>query len=432
MEKPFFKVLHRSKKSKARLGEIATSHGIIQTPAFVPVATKGTLKTIPPHYLKELGVQVAFVNTYHLVNHPGADIIARTGGIHQFSKLDISLMSDSGGFQVFSLAKSKIEKQKSAAQIGIQKHQVKKAEIRGEEEPLIVKISDDGVLFRSTYDGKLLEFTPEKSIAYQMEIGADIMMAFDECTPYPSTYAYANKAMIRTHNWLKRCMEEFKIQQAKFKKKIKNSKFENCKFIGKRESDIESYPRYLYGVIQGGTYEALRKESAQFVASQATDGVAIGGVAVGEPKEEMRKEVKWVSAYLPENKPVHLLGVGQFDDILDTVGYGVDTFDCVEPTRMGRMGHIYQKPKIKHHNDILKIKNNFTEIDIQRAVYKNDLSPVDEACDCYVCRNFTKAYLHHLFKQKEILGYTLATYHNLFTFKFFFEKLREAIGRDEI
>ena len=361
----FFKNLYQSRKSKARLGEIKTSHGVIKTPAFVPVATKGTVKTMLPELLKNIKIQVAFVNTYHLVSHPGADIIEKAGGIHNYSRLDIPLMSDSGGFQVFSLARDR-----------------RRAGIRGEEKPLIVKISDDGVKFRSIYDGKLIEFTPEKSMEYQKKIGADIVMAFDECTYYPAGHNYTKKAMERTHNWLKRCRSK----------------------------------QYLYGIIQGGTFEDLRKKSAEFVTSQNTPGVAIGGVSVGESKKEIRQQVKWISDYLPMDRPVHLLGVGQFNDALDLVKHGIDTFDCVEPTRLARMGTIYQ--------------TKGSAVDIAKTIYQNNLEKLDSNCNCYVCKNFTKSYLFHLFKQKEILGYTLATYHNLFVMERFFEKIRERISKD--
>lgn len=366
----FFKNNYQSKKSKARIGEINTDHGVIRTPSFVPVATKGTLKTLTPQHIADIGVQAAFVNTYHLVTHPGVEVIEKAGGIHHFSGMNIPLMSDSGGFQVFSL---------------------RNAGVRGEENPIVVNISDDGVKFRSTFDGALLEFTPEKSMEYHAKIGADIVMAFDECTYYPATHEYAEKAMRRTHEWLKRCQAQ-----------------------------------HLYGIIQGGKYEDLRKESAEFVVSQNTDGVAIGGVSVGETKEEMREQVAWVAQYLPSDRPVHLLGIGQIDDIVDLVGHGIDTFDCVEPTRLARMGTLLT---IKNYE--LKMMNHGT-IDIYKTIYKSDLSRVDEGCECWVCEHFTKAYLHHLFKQKEILGYTLATYHNVFVMEKLFSIIRKMIEEDKI
>jgi len=293
---------------------------------------------------------------------------------------------------------------------------------RGEEEPFVIKISDDGVKFRSTFDGILIEFTPEKSMEFQRKIGADINMAFDECTYYPATHEYAEKAMKRTHEWLKRCI------------KYKN--------LPPTIYPLQSN-QYLYGVIQGGAFEDLRKKSAEFVVSQDTPGVAIGGVSVGETKGEMREQVKWVSDYLPKDRPVHLLGVGQIEDIIDLVKYGVDTFDCVEPTRLARMGTVYQFKNLMITNDELRIKkirnsqsvikksNNF-EVDIMKSIYKSDFSPVDVACECYVCKNFTKSYLHHLFKQREILGYTLATFHNLWVMEKLFGEIREAIGKNLI
>jgi queuine tRNA-ribosyltransferase len=376
-----FKVIKKSKKSKARLGEIETIHGKIETPAFVPVATKGTIKALPQKFFKEIGIQVAFVNTYHLVNHPGIKIIEEFGGIHKFANLEIPLMSDSGGFQVFSLANKK------------------RVKLRNDEEIINVKIEEDGVVFKSNFDGKEIEFTPEKSIDYQIKIGADIIMAFDECINYPTSYDYAKKATERTHRWLLKCINYF----------YKNRKDH----------------QYLYGIVQGSVFEDLRKESAKFVTQQNVDGIAIGGVSVGESKEEMRQVVKWISEYLPENKPVHLLGVGRIDDILDLVIYGIDTFDCAEPTRIARTGMIYQI----NRDDL---KNFLNIIDIQKSKYKNSQEKVDENCDCYVCQNFSKAYLYHLFKEKEILACVLSTYHNLYLIEKFFKNIREKIKRDEI
>ena len=443
--KNFFQVKYRSKKSQARLGEINLNGRKIKTPAFVPVATKGTLKALPPEFISKIGIQVAFVNTYHLVTHPGVELIRKAGGIHKFAKLNIPLMSDSGGFQVFSLARNQRE--------NVKLQKVRKASVRGEEEPLVVKISEDGVKFRSTYDGKLIEFTPEKSMEYQRMIGADINMAFDECTYYPATHEYAEKAMKRTHEWLKRCITEVRKRKMgmetgqedrkrKLDKKNPTSKFQLPNSLPNPFSNFQ----FLYGIIQGGTFEDLRKKSAEFVVSQNTPGVAIGGVSVGESKKEMRDQVKWAAPFLPVDRPVHLLGVGQFDDIIDLVKYGIDTFDCVEPTRLARVGKIYQSEWVLPRASLPPVLTSLRavgipssrathtlyEIDILKGIYKNDLSPVDEDCNCYVCQNFTKAYLHHLFKQKEILGYTLATYHNLWMMERFFDKIREAIEKDFI
>ena len=412
----FFKVLHKSShlhqgyggqaKSKARLGEIDSDHGNMKTPGFISAATKGTIKTLTPQQIKDIGIQGACVNTYHLVTHPGTDVIERAGGIQKYSGLNIFTMSDSGGFQVFSLAREQ-----------------RKANVRGEEQPLVVKISEDGVKFRSSFDGALIEFTPERSMEFQRQIGADINMAFDECTYYPSTHKYAEKAMERTHRWLERCI-----------------KYVGAQFIApKNKGLINQTPtrkQYLYGVIQGGTFEDLRKKSAEFVVSQNTPGVAIGGVSVGESKKEMRDQVKWVSKYLPNDRPVHLLGVGQIDDIIDLVKYGVDTFDCVEPTRLARMGTLYKisniKSQITNKYQIINNKIQNEEINITKTIYRNNFEKVDEDCNCYVCKNFTKSYLHHLFKQREILGYILATFHNLWVMEKLFERIREMISKDLI
>jgi len=402
----FYKVHHHSIKSRARLGEIKTAHGTIKTPAFVAVGTKGTVKSLLPELLEQIGTQLAFVNTYHLVTHPGPEIIAKAGGIHEFAHIDKQLMSDSGGFQVFSLAREKrIDTNKKP-----RLHEYSSLSDGGKA-PSLVKISEDGVKFRSVFDGTLIEFTPEKSMEYQRQIGADINMAFDECTYYPATHEYSEKAMERTHKWLTRCIT--------YRKSLK--------------PNVESHPQYLYGVIQGGTYEDLRVKSAKFVVAQNTPGVAIGGVSVGETKKEMRDQVRWVSSYLPDDRPVHLLGVGQIDDIIDLVGYGIDTFDCVEPTRIARMGSIYQmkNENIKNKNDILKLKN-IGKIDVLKGTYRYNLEKVDEGCDCYVCINYTKAYLHHLFKQRELLGYTLATYHNLWVMEKLMESIRDSIVEDVI
>jgi tRNA-guanine transglycosylase len=424
----FFKVLHRSKKSKARLGEIKTAHGVIKTPSFVAVGTKGTVKSILPGLLKEIGTQAAFVNTYHLLIHPGAEVIEKAGGIHRYAGLDLPLMSDSGGFQVFSLARNKmLRHQVFLAPVGppplrgASQVEKKLESQETQEKPAIVKISEDGVKFRSTFDGKVIELTPEKSIAYQKMIGADLLMAFDECIPYGVSYQYTKEATERTHRWLERSISEFKKSQAP-NSQAKPDHASRDKF------QTNNKKQCLYGIIQGGVFEDLRKESAKFVVAQNTDGVAIGGVSVGESKKEMRDQVGWVADYLPADRPVHLLGVGHFDDILDLVSCGIDTFDCVEPTRLARMGNLYQVKSEKFKVESLKIE----KIDIPKGIYREDFSKVDESCDCYVCRSFTKSYLHHLFKNRELLAYTLATYHNLWVMERFFEKVREVIAKDQV
>ncbi|MCH7604455.1 tRNA guanosine(34) transglycosylase Tgt [Patescibacteria group bacterium] len=377
---PFFRILKKSKKSKARTGIIQTKHGKISTPSFVPVATKGTLKTIPPRDLVDIGVQVAFVNTFHLTVHPGVDVIKKFGGIHKYSNLNIPLMSDSAGFQVFSLGQGKPKKA---------------VKTRDGEEVLLQRIDERGVKFRSPKDGKEMMFTPELSIKNQEKIGADMIMAFDECIYYGANYTYTKEATDRTHRWLKRCIKAHKKKD-----------------------------QYLYGIIQGGVFKDLRIGSAEFVVEQKIDGIAIGGVAIGETSKEIREQVRWVVPYLPGNKPVHLLGVGRVEDILDLVGEGIDTFDCVEPTRLARNGMVYHTTSLK-----LRGTKKVERIDLTKRRYVADKNPIQKGCRCYTCQNFSLAYLHHLFKEKELLGYYLTTYHNLYFFGELFKGIRKQISK---
>ena len=365
----FFRLLKQDKKSKARMGEIKTPHGVILTPAFVPVGSQATVKSLTPQDLEEIGVQVFFANTYHLYLRPGVKIVKKMGGLHQFMNWERPLMTDSGGFQVFSLGRSDL-----------------------------VKIDYDGVSFRSHLDGSRHYFTPEKSIEAQQDLGADMMVAFDECPSYPVTYEYAKIAMQRTHRWALRSLRT--AQSKPFKDK-----------------------QFIFGVIQGSTFEDLRKESAEFISSQLFDGLAIGGVAVGESKKEMVQVLDWVMPVLQKQKvkrPIHLLGVGEIDDIFSAVERGVDIMDCVMPTRLGRMGWILIKEKVKDFKD-----------DITKEEFAGDRRPLDPACQCFVCQNFSRAYLNHLFRAKELLAYRLATYHNLYFMEQLFAKIREAIKKDE-
>ncbi len=376
-----FKILKKSQKSKARLGIIATPHGEIQTPSLVPVATKGTLKAIPPKDLKEIGVQIAFVNTFHLTDHPGADIVKKFGGIHKYAGLDMPLMSDSAGFQIFSLGRR-------AMPTGRQ------AKLQGGDEVPLLSIREEGARFRSPRDGKEIIFTPELSIKNQHKIGADIMMAFDECIYHGADYEYTKRATERTHRWLTRCL-------------VHN--------LRDRVNCVER--QYLYGIIQGGRFKDLRIASAKFVAKQNVDGVAIGGVSVGETKKELRDQIKWIAPYLPQERPVHLLGVGRIEDIYDIVQYGIDTFDCVEPTRLARNGIVFSRQGKK-----------FTRIDLTKTKFISDKNQIQKICACYTCQNFSLSFLHHLFKERELLGYYLATYHNLYFFEKLFYDIRNAIA----
>lgn len=363
-----FRIARVDSRTHARIGIIHTPHGIIHTPRFVPVGTQATVKSLTPDELHDLDVQLFFVNTYHTYLRPNLTVIKKFGGLHGFMGWDGPIITDSGGFQVFSLARPKYTPID-----------------RDEEHASLVKISEDGVTFRSHWDGSEHFFTPESSMQYQWTLASDIHIAFDECTPYPATNAYARAALARTHRWAVRSLTEHERLARLAKKK--------------------SLPyQALYGVVQGSVYEDMRKESAKFISDLDTDGIAIGGVSVGETKKEMVNVLKWVTPLLPEGKPRHLLGVGEIDDIFALVEYGMDTFDCVQPTRLARMGRVYVRPTTKTRS---------FDFDITNVRHKEDMTPIDTTCSCYTCTHFTKSYLHHLFRVRELLGYRLATIHNI-------------------
>ncbi|PIU35234.1 tRNA guanosine(34) transglycosylase Tgt, partial [Candidatus Shapirobacteria bacterium CG07_land_8_20_14_0_80_39_18] len=332
MSKFNFEILGKDVKSDARAGVIHTVHGDIKTPSFVPVGTQATVKSMSNEDLQEIGVQVFFVNTYHLYLRPGLEAIEKGNGLHSFIGWGKPLMTDSAGFQIFSLGD--VNRQRKLCLQG---------------DPLeipLVKISEEGVKFRSHLDGSEHLFTPEKSIEVQRILGADIMIAFDECCYYPATHDYAKKAMERTHRWALRCLErssKFHLEEIPQGGQVQSSK------LGKS-------PQALYGVVQGGVFEDLRKESAKFISNLPFEGVAIGGVAVGESKKEMEKVLDWVVPLLPKEKPRHLLGVGEIDDIFTLVEKGIDSFDCVMPTRLGRMGHLL----------VRKVENREWKLDITK------------------------------------------------------------------
>ena len=351
-----FKILHKDKKTNARVGEITTAHGVMKTPAFVPVGTQASVKSLTPDEMKEAGVQIFFVNTYHMYLRPGIEVVEKLGGLHKFMGWDGPIITDSGGFQVFSLGRSDL-----------------------------VKITDNGVEFRSHWDGSKHLLTPESSMEWQWKLGSDIHIAFDDCTGYPVTHQAAKRSLVRTHSWAKRSLASHQKQKGS---------------------------QALYGSIQGSVYEDLRKESATFISSLDFDGIAIGGVAVGESKKEMVNVLDWVLPILPEEKPRHLLGVGEIDDIFALVEHGIDTFDCVQPTRLARMGRLLAQ----------------NEIDITKKTFAEDKKPIDPECQCYTCTHFSRAYIHHLFHVKELLAYRLATIHNLWFVHRLTHDIREAIG----
>lgn len=351
-----FDILAKDHGTRARRGRLHLNHGTVETPVFMPVGTQGTVKAMSQEELADMGFQIILGNTYHLYLRPGHELIRSVGDLHKFINWRGNILTDSGGFQVFSL-----------------EH--------------IRKIGEDGVVFRSYVDGSYHEFTPERVMEIQSALGTDIVMAFDECAPYPCTEDYAREAMVRTHEWAKRSLDSHDPNQA------------------------------FFGIIQGSVYPELRRQSAQFIASLDTDGIAIGGVSVGEGKELMMNAVDWSVPHLPEHKPRYLMGVGTPEDIIDSVVRGIDMFDCVLPTRLGRNGSLYTS------QGRINIKNN---------KFIDDFSPVDPECDCWCCRNYSAAYLRHLYKCDEILASRLATYHNLYFYRTLMIRIREAIEQNRL
>ena len=356
MNKPFeFELLHVDKYTGARRGRLHTPHGVIETPIFMPVGTQATVKTFTPDELKMCGAQIILSNTYHLHLRPGEDLVAEAGGLHKFMNWDRPILTDSGGFQVFSLA-----------------------DLR--------KVREEGVEFRSHLDGSRHFFAPETSIAIQEKLGADIIMQFDECSPYPCDEARAREAMKRTLRWLERCMK------------------------AKTRED-----QALFGIVQGAFSRELRMECARQMAALDLPGLGIGGLSVGEPKEVMYDILEAINPILPQNKPRYLMGVGSPDCLIEGVMRGVDMFDCVLATRVARNGTVFT------HDGRLVVKN---------ARYAEDFGPLDADCDCYACKNFSRAYIRHLFKAGEILALRLASIHNLRFLTRMMEEMRAAIEQD--
>lgn len=351
-----FELLKESKECKARLGKIHTNHGVIETPIFMPVGTKATVKTMTPEELKEIEAQIILSNTYHLYLRPGHELIKEAGGLHKFMNWDRPILTDSGGFQVFSLG-----------------------DLR--------KITEEGVEFRSHVDGSKHFISPEKSMEIQNYLGSDIMMAFDECVPYPSTHEYAKNSLERTTRWAKRCKD--------FHKNTDN--------------------QALFGIVQGGMYKDLRLESTKQLVDLDFPGYAVGGLSVGEPKELMFEILDYSVEWLPKDKPRYLMGVGSPDYLFEAVTSGIDMADCVMPTRMARNG---------------AFMTSRGQITIKNAKYKHDFTAIDPECDCYTCRNYSKAYIRHLFKENEILGARLATIHNLFFLINLMKNIRISIEQD--
>ncbi len=347
-----FELIKTDERTAARRGRLHLTHGVVETPIFMPVGTQATVKAMSPHEMAEIGTQILLSNTYHLFLRPGHEIVREAGGLHRFMCWDKPILTDSGGFQVFSLA-----------------------EIR--------KIRDEGVEFRSHIDGRKIFISPEYDMEIQEALGADIAMAFDECSPYPCDHERAREAMRRTHAWAAR-----------------------CKAAHTREDQA------LFGIVQGAFYKDLRIQSAQALADMDFPGYGIGGLSVGEPKPLMYEMLEEMMPHMPANKPRYLMGVGSPDCLLEGIERGVDMFDCVLATRIARNGTVFTK------HGRLVVRNN---------LYARDFRPLDEDCDCYVCQNFTRAYIRHLIKAEEILAARLTSYHNLYFLIKMMDRARAAI-----
>ena len=374
-----------------RAGVLETPNGSIQTPAFVVVGTKATVKALTPEQVKGLGTQVVLANTYHLYLQPGDEIVAEAGGLRKFMNWQGPTMTDSGGFQVFSLGAAYGKEISKVVKITDPSLMIPER-FDDSDAPRLAKIGQDGVSFKSHLDGSVHYITPEKSIQIQHNLGADMIFAFDECTSPAENIRYQTEALDRTHRWAKRSLEEH----------IRLNK----------ENKIA-----LFGIVQGGREEDLRKKSAKALSEMEVDGKGFDGFGIGGSfaKEDMSTAVKWVNEILPEEKPRHLLGIGEPEDLFMGIENGVDLFDCVAPTRIARNGSLYTKSG---------------NINILNAKFISDLSKIDEDCHCYTCENYTKAYLAHLFRGKEILANTLASIHNLYFIVNLVKKIRQSILDD--
>lgn len=357
MEKFDFKIKQKSSECFARIGELKTPHGVIETPVFMPVGTRGTVKAVEPRELDEIGAQIILNNTYHLYLRPGADLVQKAGGVHKFMNYNKPILTDSGGFQVFSLSD-------------------------------LNKITDEGVEFKSHLDGSTHFFTPEKSIEIQNKLGSDIIMAFDECSVAGASYEYSREALDRTQKWLERCYK-----------------------FHKRDDQV------LFPIVQGNMFEDLRLKALEGIKPYIKVGFSIGGLSVGEPKEKMYEILDLLAPNYPEDKARYLMGVGSPDCIVEGVIRGIDMFDCVLPTRVARNGTAFTS-----HGKVV----------VKNAKYSEDFSSLDDECDCYCCKNFTKAYLRHLFNVDEILGAQLLSIHNLRYLIHLVEQIKQAIKENRL
>lgn len=409
-----FKIEKKIPDYLGRAGVLSTPHGDILTPSFVVVGTKGTVKAMTPEQLKEIGVQVTLANTYHLYLQPGDELVKEAGGLHKFMNWNGPLMTDSGGFQVFSLGVAYGKEISKVVSITDPSLLISERSSVLDGVPRLATIGNDGVSFRSHIDGSLHYITPEKSIEIQHNLGADIIFAFDECTSPTENDRYQEEALSRTHAWAKRSLEEHK------KREQAKQEYSNSLHFTLKGSDatqnlniLASHPQALFGIVQGGRSEILRKKSAEVIGSMDFDGFGIGGSFA---KEDMSTAVKWVNEILPEEKPRHLLGIGEPMDLFMGVENGVDLFDCVGPTRIARNGTLF---------------TDEGKINILNAKFVKDFNKINKDCECYTCKNYTKAYLSHLFRAKEMLGATLASIHNIYFINKLVSDMRQAILDDK-
>ena len=387
MSKFSWKIDKQLKKNLARTGTISTPHGTIKTPAFIFCATKGALKSFSTSDAKKNNTQIILSNTYHLMLQPGGEIIAKHGGLHKFIGWNGPMLTDSGGFQIFSLGHGSV-----ADEIKGRKSNFKKNKT-------LININEEGAIFKSYIDGSNLLLSPEKSIQIQRDLGADLIVVFDECTPFNVDKNYTSDSMLRSHRWAERSINYF------------NS---NLKYDSKAGS---SGSQEIYGIIQGGIYKDLREESIYFNQQKIdTFGIAIGG-SLGSNKNEMQEVVSFTASRLENSKPVHLLGIGEPVDIWEFVEHGIDTFDCVSPTRLAR-----------HGSALVKGKRN--KINLKNKKFKENFYPIDISCNCYTCKNFTLSYLHHLFVSNEILALQLVTNHNIYFMNELMETIRYSINNN--
>jgi len=404
-----FKIEKKLKNSLGRAGKITTSHGVINTPAFVPVGTKASVKALTGEQIEELGAEVVLGNTYHLYLQPGDEIVAKAGGMGKFMGWSGPTITDSGGFQVFSLGAAYGKELSKVTKITDPSLMIPER-FDDTLAPRLAKIGEDGVSFKSHLDGSIHYITPEKSIQIQHNLGADIIFAFDECTSPAEDLRYQEEALTRTHNWAKRSLDEHKkLLRSTIHNFASLPTAEPNSSLGKNMDGSANNAPALFGIVQGGRDKALRQKSAEFIGSLDFDGFGIGGSFA---KEDMSQAVKWVNEILPEDKPRHLLGIGEVEDIFMGIENGVDLFDCVAPTRNARNGTLY---------------TTGGKINIVNAQFREDFTQIDKGCGCYTCAKYTKAYLSHLFRGKEMLAGTLATIHNLYFIVNLVKDIRQSI-----